>query len=95
MGACREGGVGLDPKLAMQSLGRDPTAAEQAFARDLEAVFAEGVHDFAAVAAALQARGTARPSGDSGAWTETVLGDELAAANASLDAAYADHGIGA
>jgi hypothetical protein len=87
--------VELDPKLATQSLGRAPNARELALARDLEAVFAEGIHAFDAVAASLQARGTPRPSGASGAWTEQALAEELAAINASLDAAYAENGTGA
>jgi hypothetical protein len=90
-----ESGVGLDPKLATQSLGRPLTEAERRLAADLEAVFAEGVHEFAAVAESLAERGTARPSGDPGPWTEAALIAELAAVNASLDAAYAERGIGA
>jgi hypothetical protein len=87
--------MGLDPKLATQSLGRPLTEVERRLAAELEAVFAEGVHEFAAVAAALVARGAPRPSGDPGPWTEAALVAELAAVNASLDAAYAEHGIGA
>jgi hypothetical protein len=87
--------MGLNPQLATQSLARPLSEIEAALARDLEAVFAEGVHDFAKVAAALQARGTKRPSGGAAAWTEAVLHQELAALNASLDAAYAADGIGA
>jgi hypothetical protein len=87
--------MALDQQLARQSLGRPLTDVEQDFARDLEAVFAEGVHDFGEVAAALEARGAPRPSGQGGGWTEAALQDELAALNASLDAAYAGHGIGA
>jgi hypothetical protein len=85
----------LDPRLATQSLGRPLMDAEAAFARDLEAVFAEGIHAFADVAAALSKRGTVPPSGAPGAWTEQSLMRELAAVNASLDDAYAQSGIGA
>ncbi len=87
--------MALDPRLAEQALGRPLTDSEAAFARDLEAVFAEGIHAFADVAAALAKRGTRRPSGETGLWTEDVLLQELSAVNASLDAAYADSGIGA
>jgi hypothetical protein len=87
--------MALDQRLARQSLGRPLTDVEQVFARDLEAVFAEGLHDFAKVAKALQARGTARPSGRKGPWTESALQEELAALNASLDTAYAENGVGA
>jgi hypothetical protein len=69
--------------------------AEAAFARDLESVFAEGIHEFAGVAAALAKRGTLRPSGQTGVWTEETLLKELSVVNASLDAAYAESGIGA
>ncbi len=85
----------LNPGLARQSLGRPLTEVEEAFARDLEAVFAEGVHDFATVAAQLARRGVRRPSGQTGGWTEATLGDELAALNTALDQAYATHGLGA
>jgi hypothetical protein len=87
--------MALDPALARQSLARPLTAAEQAFATALEAVFAAGTHDFPAVATALQAQGIARPSGTAAPWTATLLASELAAINASLDAAYARDGIGA
>jgi hypothetical protein len=87
--------VVLNPRLAEQSLGRTLTDAEAAFARDLEAVFAEGIHTFTEVATALARRGTLRPSGQAGAWTEETLHQELAEVNASLDAAYAESGIGA
>ena len=85
----------LDPRLEHQSLSREITESEAALARALEEVFATGTHEFSAVAAALQTKGVARPSGAAGAWTEAVLASELAAVNASLDAAYAKDGIGA
>ena len=85
----------LDPKLARQALARPLSDAEKALASALEAIFASGTHDFADVAQALQARGTERPSGDTGAWSEAALVKELTAINAALDAAYAATGIGA
>lgn len=85
----------LDPRLARQSLARPLSAAEQALAVELEAVFAAGTHDFAAVADALQSKGVVRPSGSHEPWTLASLESELATLNASLDAAYAKDGIGA
>jgi len=85
----------LDPRLARQSLGRALTDDETALASAIEEIFAVGTHDFAAVAAALQAKNIARPSGVSDAWTEAALFDELKRVNAALDDAYATHGIGA
>jgi hypothetical protein len=82
-------------RLAHQSLGRPLTPAEQALAAALERIFATGTHEFDAVARALEADGVARPSGEAGAWTAAVLERELAGINAGLDAAYAEHGIGA
>jgi hypothetical protein len=90
-----EGAMALNPGLATQALARTLSDAEAALARDLEAVFSEGVHEFAMVAAGLQSRGTKRPSGETGPWTEAVLHEELVAVNAALDAAYAADGIGA
>jgi hypothetical protein len=87
--------MALNPGLATQALARPLSEAEAALARDLEAVFSEGVHDFGKAAAGLQARGTKRPSGAPGPWSEAVLHEELAAVNAALDAAYAADGIGA
>ena len=84
----------LDPRLAHQSRARALTAAEQELARALEEIFAAGTHDFAAVAEALQARSIARPSGATATWTRATLAEEMAAINASLDAAYAENGIG-
>ena len=85
----------LDTRLANQSLGRPLTAREQRLATALEEVFATGAHDFADVAAALQAKAVERPSGATGAWSEVVLASELSAINAALDEAYARAGIGA
>jgi len=81
--------------LAHQSLGRPLSTAERELATQLGQVFATGTHDFDAVAAALQQRSVARPSGESGPWSAAVLQQELSTINASLDAAYAEHGIGA
>jgi hypothetical protein len=85
----------LYSRLAHQSLGRLLTPEERALADALELVFRTGQHDFAEVARQLQDTGVQRPSGKQGPWTVAVLEEELAAINASLDAAYADHGIGA
>lgn len=85
----------LDPKLARQSLARPLSRAEQVLAAELEAVFAAGTHDFSAVAAVLQDKGVSRPSGSKAPWSLADLETELAALNASLDAAYAKDGIGA
>ena len=78
-----------------QSLGRPFTAEERALADALEAVFRAGEEDFEEVARALERRGVPRPSGEPGGWTAAVLEQELARINASLDAAYAENGIGA
>lgn len=84
-----------DPALSHQSRGRPLTDAEIALAADLEEIYARGVHDFEAVVAELNAKGTKRPSGDTGAWSVATLEAELKAINASHDAAHAEHGIGA
>jgi hypothetical protein len=81
--------------LKSQALGRALTPVEVALAAALESVFVTGVHDFDQVAAALAAKGVVRPSGASEPWTRDALSAELAAINATLDAAYAKHGIGA
>jgi hypothetical protein len=85
----------IHSRLKHQSLGRALTEEERALAAALEKVFATGQHDFEQVARALEAGGVKRPSGASGPWTVAVLQDELARINASLDAAYAEKGIGA
>lgn len=81
--------------LRNQALARALTPAETALAAALENIFAAGMHDFAAVAAELQTRAIARPSGSREPWTLATLTSELAAVNAALDAAYARDGIGA
>ena len=78
-----------------QSLGRPLTEAERALAEALEKIFLTGQHDFEQVARALERDGVKRPSGAKGPWTVAVLEQELAEINASLDAAYAQNGIGA
>jgi hypothetical protein len=85
----------LHSRLMHQSLGRPLASAERALADALEVVFKTGEQDFEAVARALERDGVKRPSGTPGAWTAAVLEQELAQINASLDAAYAEHGIGA
>lgn len=76
-------------RLARQSLRRPLTAQETALSEALLGIFAAGEHDFVRVAAALEERRVARPSGKKGAWTPETLEAELAQINASLDAAYA------
>jgi hypothetical protein len=85
----------LHARLTHQSLGRPLSAEERALADALEAVFRTGEHDFEQVARALERDGVKRPSGAIGPWTAAVLEQELAVINASLDAAYAENGIGA
>jgi hypothetical protein len=82
------GAAGSQPGLAHQSLKRPLTEDEQNLARALEKAFAAGEHDFSAVVGKLQEEGVKRPSGQPGEWTVAVLEAELAAINASLDAAY-------
>lgn len=90
-----ESRIMLDPRLARQSLARPLSAAEHHLATALEAIFAAGTHDYAAVSAELQARDVVRPSGSREPWTVASLEAELVTLNASLDAAYAKDGIGA
>jgi Recombinase-like helix-turn-helix domain len=85
----------IHARLQHQSLGRPLTADERALADALEKVFRTGEQDFEQVARALERDGVKRPSGASGPWTAAVLEQELVAINASLDKAYAEHGIGA
>ena len=81
--------------LANQSLARPLTPVEKALGAAIEAIYATGEHDFEKVAAGLERDKVARPSGASGPWTAAVLDQELKEINASLDEAYAKHGIGA
>jgi hypothetical protein len=85
----------IHARLQHQSLGRPLTEQERALADALEKVFRSGVQDFEEVARALERDGVKRPSGASGAWSAATLEQELVTINASLDAAYAEHGIGA
>ena len=85
----------LHARLTHQSLGRPLTEAERALAEALERIFVTGQHDFEEVARTLERDGVKRPSGATAPWTAAVLEQELAAINASLDAAYAQNGIGA
>ena len=83
------------PGLETQSSGRALTREEVTLANALEAIYTQGVHDFAAVAHRLTSDGVARPSGADAPWTETALLEELTRINASLDKAYGDDGRGA
>jgi len=85
----------LHSRLMHQSLGRPLTPEERALADALETVFRTGQQDFEDVARALTRDGIKRPSGAGALWTAAVLEQELARINASLDAAYAENGIGA
>jgi hypothetical protein len=73
---------------ARQALGRELTPVELALAQALEHIFGTGLHSLAEVAAELQNRGVAHPSGAQSAWTVLVLDEELQRINSSLDAAY-------
>jgi hypothetical protein len=90
----KEGGMS-DARLRNQSRGRVLTAEEEALADALEAIFRTGEQDFEQVARALERERVKRPSGSKEPWTAAALEEELASINASLDAAYAEHGIGA
>ena len=81
--------IPLHQRLARQGLGRPLTPSEEALARALESIFAAGEHDFAAAAAALEAKGVVRPSGSPGTWSPAALQDELRRINDDLDGAYA------
>lgn len=83
------------PQLAHQSLGRALSEAEANFAAALMEIYGEGEADQTGIAAALTARGIAKPSNGETAWTAENLAAELEALNADLDAAYADNGFGA
>ena len=85
----------LHARLRHQSLGRPLTADETALAQALEKVFRAGAKDFEDVARALDRDRIRRPSGTVGPWTAAALEQELVRINASLDAAYAENGIGA
>ncbi len=73
---------------ARQALARPLTPEEKALAAAMEAAFAKGLHDFSQVAGWLEEQRVVRPSGSSQPWTVEAMARELAAINASLDAAY-------
>ncbi|UOA29307.1 recombinase-like helix-turn-helix domain-containing protein [Pseudosulfitobacter sp. DSM 107133] len=83
------------PALAHQCRGRELEPQEAAFATTLMEVYAEAGHDWDAVAAALTDRGFKAPDSGRTDWTADLVHEELATINASLDAAYAEHGYGA
>jgi hypothetical protein len=85
----------IHSRLKHQSLGRALAPEERALADALEAIFRSGTADFEEVARALERDHVKRPSGSQEAWTAAALEQELARINASLDAAYAENGIGA
>jgi len=78
--------------LGHQALARRLTEAEQNLARALEAIFASGQHDLAAVVQRLNEDGVQRPSGERAPWSLEALQRELAAINSSLDEAYTQSG---
>lgn len=83
------------PALANQCRGRELDQGEQALADALMQVYGTGAHDFAAVARGLVDQGVVAPKSGRTDWTEALLAEELAAINAELEAAYAEHGYGA
>jgi hypothetical protein len=82
-------------QLKHQSRARSLTDAELALANALEALYSAGVSEFDEVARSLTARGVTAPQSGRQTWDVATLEAELAAINASLDEAYARHGIGA
>ena len=83
------------PALAHQCRGRPLSDAETALSEALMEIYRGGTHDFQKVVEELTARGVAAPVSGSRDWTVGMLREELAAINADLDAAYAEHGYGA
>ena len=83
------------PELAHQSLGRSLSAAEDHLADALMAIYGEGASDEGAIAAALTAKGVARPSSGQPDWTAENLAEALQMLNTDLDAAYQENGFGA
>ncbi|MBV7396384.1 recombinase-like helix-turn-helix domain-containing protein [Mameliella sediminis] len=83
------------PALANQCRGRDLEPAEIALAEALMEIYGTGEHDFAKVAEALTTRALPAPKSGRTDWTESLLGEELKAINAELDAAYEVQGYGA
>lgn len=83
------------PALSIQCQGRPLTPAEDALATALMDIYRTGTHDFDKVAQALTDQGVTAPISGATQWTRDLLARELAAINAELDAAYAEHGYGA
>jgi hypothetical protein len=83
------------PALAHQSLGRALNGAETALAEAMMEIMGTGQHDFGKVAEGLAQRGLAAPVSGRMDWDADLLARELAAINAELDSAYAEHGYGA
>lgn len=81
--------------LMHQCRGRPISEAELRLARALEAIYAAGTEDFADVARQLTEQAIPAPTSGQKQWTVALLESELAAINASLDAAYARNGLGA
>lgn len=82
-------------RLKHQSRAREINAAELALAQALEGIFKDGVADFAEVARRLATAAVVAPVSGRTDWDTALLEAELAAANRSLDEAYARNGIGA
>ena len=82
-------------ELAHQSPGRAITDAERALAEAMMAVYAAGAKGPEALAQGLAERGVTAPVSGRTDWDADLLDAELKALNASFDAAYAEHGIGA
>lgn len=81
--------------LAHQGRGRAPTEAEAALAAAMMEIMGAGEHDFAAVAKGLAERGVVAPASGRIDWDVALMEEELRAANASFDGAYAEQGYGA
>lgn len=83
------------PALAHQTQGRGLTATEQDLADAMMQIMGSGAQDFSAVAEALRQRAVQAPVTGRVDWDLDLLQAELAALNADLDVAYAEHGYGA
>ena len=83
-----------NPSLRHQSRGRDALAEEATLAQQLMSIYNE-THDPLEVAAKLNERGVARPSGSGDPWNAQALEDELQRINDSQDEAYTTNGVGA
>jgi len=82
-------------RLKHQGLGREISPEEMALARAIEAIYLDGVGDFAEVARRLTEKAVVAPASRRTDWDVPLLEAELSAINQSLDEAYARHGIGA